>query len=227
MSEPELKSECVILLHGLARSSLSMQFMESSLSKKGYSVVNINYPSRHLAIEELATVAIEKGILKSRQLQCKKIHFVTHSLGGILVRQYTQSKKIPDLSRVVMLGPPNKGSEIVDRLKGLPGYSQVQGPTGIKLGTTDEDIPKQLGPVNFELGIIAGKLSINPFLSSLIPGQDDGKVSIESTKTQGMKDFITLPTTHTFMMWNSKSIHQTLYFLQHGVFDHKSEPTND
>jgi len=227
MTKPELASECVILLHGLARTSSSMKILQKSLSKKGYSVVNIDYPSRQLPIAELASLAIEEGILKSQQLQCKKIHFVTHSLGGILVRQYTQTKTIPDLHRVVMLGPPNKGSEVVDRLKNLPGYTQIHGPAGLELGTADEDIPKQLGPVNFELGIIAGKLSINPILSSIIPGQDDGKVSVESTKIQGMKDFITLPTTHTFMMWNSESIHQTQYFLQHGLFDHKNETTND
>jgi len=227
MQNPELKSECVVLLHGLARTSLSMQIINQALLKRGYSVVNINYPSRQLPIAELATFAIEQGILKCRKKQCKKIHFVTHSLGGILVRHYTQSKTIPNMHRVVMLGPPNQGSEIVDRLKKLPGYSQVQGPAGLELGTADEDTPKQLGPVNFELGIIAGKRSINPFLSSLIPGQDDGKVSVESTKTQGMKDFITLPITHTFMMWNPESIHQTLHFLEHGSFDHKVEPIND
>jgi len=227
MTEAELASECVILLHGLARTSSSMHILQKSLSKKGYSVINIDYPSRQLPISELANVAIDEGILKSQQLQCKKIHFVTHSLGGILVRQYTQKKPIPDLHRVVMLGPPNNGSEVVDRLKNLPGYYQLNGPAGLELGTAEEDIPKQLGPVNFELGIIAGKLSINPFLSSMIPGQDDGKVSVESTKTQGMKDFIILPTTHTFMMWNSESIHQTMYFLKHGLFDHKSEPENE
>lgn len=220
MQKQDNQSECVILLHGLARTRLSMQMLDTSLSNQGYVVVNINYPSRKLPIADLATVAIEQGLSKCHKQQCKKIHFVTHSLGGILVRQYTQNNTIPKLNRVVMLGPPNQGSEAVDRLKNLPGYSLVQGPAGLELGTTDNDVPKQLGPVNFELGVIAGKRSINPLLSSLIPGQDDGKVSVESTKTQGMKDFITLPITHTFMMWSPESIHQTLYFLKHGIFDH-------
>ncbi len=221
MTKEDLQSECVILLHGLARSSLSMKVISKALIRQGYTVVNINYPSRHLAIAELATVAIEKGLLKINKSNCKKIHFVTHSLGGILVRQYTQANTIPNLSRVVMLGPPNKGSEAVDRLKNLPGYSLVQGPAGLELGTGKNDTPQKLGPVNFELGVIAGKRSINPLLSSLIPGQNDGKVSVESTKTQGMTDFITLPISHTFMMWNRESIYQTIYFLKNGQFDHK------
>ncbi len=119
-----------------------------------------------------------------------------------------------------MLGPPNKGSEAVDKLKYFPGYYLLNGPAGQELGTTEHDTPKKLGKVNFELGIIAGKRSINLVLSSLIPGPNDGKVSVESTQIEGMKDFITLPVTHTFMMRNPKVIQQALHFLQYGEFDH-------
>jgi hypothetical protein len=220
MNEANKQKHCVILLHGLARTHLSMQAMEKALHKEGYLVVNVNYPSRELPIGELVQIAVKQGLDRCKLKQSHSVSFVTHSLGGILVRYYLQMHKIPELHRVVMLGPPNKGSEAVDKLKDIPGYSLINGPAGRELGTTEQDFPKKLGPVNFELGIIAGKRSINLLLSTMIPGPNDGKVSVESTQIQGMKDFITLPVTHTFMMRNPKVIHQTLYFLQRGEFDH-------
>ena len=223
MDNPDNHSTCIILLHGLARTRLSMQVMEFMLKQHGYYVANINYPSRRLPIAELASLAIDEGLRKCRPNKPDTIHFVTHSLGGILVRQYIQQHDIPELKRVVMLGPPNQGSEIVDKLKHLSVYKLVNGPAGEELGTSEQDVPKKLGPVqHFELGVIAGRKSFNPLFSNLIPGIDDGKVSVESTKIYGMKDFITLPITHTFMMLNRETIHQTIYFLQHGQFDHSS-----
>jgi pimeloyl-ACP methyl ester carboxylesterase len=220
MIEADKHKSCVILLHGLARTHLSMQAMEKALDKQGYQVININYPSRELPINELAQTAIEEGLKRCRLLQSDTVNFVTHSLGGILVRHYLQTHHIPQLQRVVMLGPPNQGSEAVDKLKYFPGYFLMNGPAGRELGTSDQDMPKKLGPVDFELGVIAGKRSINLVLSSLIPGPNDGKVSVERTQIEGMKDFITLPVTHTFMMRNPRVIQQTLHFLQHGRFDH-------
>lgn len=216
-------TECVILLHGLARSRYSMSVLEAALRVKGYCVVNLSYPSRKLPIDRLAELVIDKSLQLCRENGTETINFVTHSLGGILVRQYLQHNIVTELKRVVMLGPPNQGSEVVDKLKHLPGFSLLHGPAGSQLGTSENDLPRQLCPVDFELGIIAGKRSINLFLSSLIPGQNDGKVSVESTKTAGMKDFITLPTTHTFMMLNPVIIRQTLKFLQQGEFDHSKQ----
>ncbi|MBC8210304.1 MAG: alpha/beta fold hydrolase [Gammaproteobacteria bacterium] len=214
------KTCCVILLHGLARTPLSMQAMEYALQKQGYSVVNVSYPSRQLPVADLAIIAIEHGLQKCRQQNTSRIHIVTHSLGGILVRHYARDHAIAGLARVVMLGPPNQGSQVVDKLKKMPGFAFINGPAGLQLGTRPEDIPKQLGPVNFELGVIAGEKSFNPLLSTLIPGRNDGKVSIEGTKIDGMRDFICLPVSHTFMMRNPETIRQTLHFLQHGSFDH-------
>lgn len=222
MSKSAKKSSCVILLHGLARTSLSMKVMETALTKQGYYVANVSYPSRHLPVAELASIAIQEGLQRCFQHNSKAIHFVTHSLGGILVRQYTQLQSIPGLKRVVMLGPPNQGSEVVDKLKNLPGYTLVHGPAGHELGTAEHDLPKKLGPVQFELGVIAGEKSLNPILSRLLPGQNDGKVSVENTKIEGMKDFITLPITHTFMMRNRETIRQTIHFLKYGIFDHST-----
>jgi len=199
-----------------------MQAMEHALKQQGYTVVNVSYPSRQLPVSDLANIAVETGLQKCRQLKACRIHIVTHSLGGILIRHYARDHDIAGLARVVMLGPPNQGSQVVDKLKKMPGFALLNGPAGLQLGTSPEDIPKQLGPVNFELGVIAGEKSINPLLSSLIPGRNDGKVSIECTKIEGMQDFISLPVSHTFMMRNPQTIHQTLHFLKNGCFDHSN-----
>jgi len=220
MTAREVKNECVILLHGLARTRRSMSVMEKKLRAQGYQVVNINYPSRHMPIDELAEVVINQCLSIAQSQGCEHYNFVTHSMGGILVRHYLRNHGLEGLNKVVMLGPPNKGSEIVDRLRHIPLFNWLHGPAGAQMGTSTEDIPRKLGAVNFELGVIAGIRSINPLLSTIIPGQDDGKVSVENTKIEGMKDFITLPSTHTFMMRNSKVIYQVIHFLQYGDFDH-------
>ncbi len=210
--------ECVVLLHGLARTADSMKALEKRLALEGYTVVNVDYPSRKYPIETLAEIAVGQGIEECTKKSATKINFVTHSLGGILVRVYLKSNRRDDIGRVVMLGPPNQGSEVVDNLKNAPGFELLNGPAGMQLGTKSSDIPKSLGPVDFDLGVIAGTQSINLILSTFIPGQNDGKVSVESAKVKGMHDFVTLPTTHPFMMKNAAVIDQTVYFLQHGQF---------
>jgi len=210
--------ECVVLLHGLARTSASMNKLEMAISKAGYVVANIDYPSRTRPIEELAELAVKKGLAQCQQLKAKPVNFVTHSLGGILVRQYYKKHKPANVKRVVMLGPPNKGSEIVDNLKDVMGFELLMGPAGKQLGTSKQDVPKRLGPVNFELGVIAGTNSINLLLSSYLPDPDDGAVSIESAKIEGMRGFVALPVTHLFMMRNDRVIKQVIHFLLQGRF---------
>ncbi len=220
MTQTDLQQECVVLLHGLIRTRRSMLVMEKKLRDLGYQVVNINYPSRHMPIDDLAVIVIDQCLAIADKLGCRRVNFVTHSLGGILVRHYLRHSTIEHLHRVVMLGPPNQGSEAVDRLRHIPLFHWMHGPAGAQLGTTEEDLPKQLGPVDFQLGVIAGIRSINPLLSTLLPGQNDGKVSVENTKIEGMQDFITIPSTHTFMMRNARVIDQVIHFLQFGQFDH-------
>ncbi len=214
------EQHCVILLHGLARTHFSMLPMQHALSAAGYCVINVDYPSRQLPIEALAFLVIERGLQASRkQCDCKTIHFVTHSLGGILVRQYLSQHEIKRLGRVVMLAPPNQGTEAVDFLRKVPGYSLLNGPAGLQLGTSPQDVPRKLGAVDFELGVIAGKVSLNPLLSAMIPSPDDGKVSVQNTRVEGMRDFIILPLNHTFIMRSKEAHRQTLHFLRHGQFD--------
>jgi phosphatidate phosphatase APP1 len=212
--------ECVVLLHGMARSRFSMYLMEKYLQEKGYRTINEGYPSTKKSIKELAGEEVTAAAKSCRKGGAKKIHFVTHSLGGILTRQYLQSHDLPKGSRIVMLAPPNQGSELADKLKGLDAYKWLNGPAGQELGTGPGSIPNSLKPVDVEIGIIAGDSSLNPFFSSMIPGPDDGKVAVESAKLEEMKDFIIMPSSHSFIMNSSDVMKQTLHFLEEGTFDH-------
>jgi len=193
-----------------------MRKLELALSKKGYSVHNVSYASTRNNIEQLAEEAIGPA-LKLCPAD-RKLHFVTHSLGGILVRQYLLHHEIDNLGRVVMLGPPNKGSEVVDKLHDFPGFRFINGDAGLELGTGESSVPNRLGAANFDLGIIAGTRSINLILSRMIAGVDDGKVSVESTKLEGMHDHLEMEVTHPFMMRNSKVIEQVIHYLETGRF---------
>ena len=208
----------VILLHGLARTSASMEKIEAALTDAGYIVANIDYPSRTAPIAKLAEDTISAALASEALRDCERIHFVTHSLGGILVRSYFSEYTEPRLGRVVMLGPPNQGSEVVDKLKSWTLFQKLNGPAGSELGTDSDSTPNQLGAVDFELGIIAGDRSINWINSLMIPGQDDGKVSVESTKVKGMTDHIVIQATHPYLMKNKTAIRQTLTFLNTGKF---------
>ena len=219
------RQEQVVLLHGLARSSSSMNKMAKALSNRGYAVCNLDYPSRHHSVEVLATDYVAPAIRDCIKHPQQPVHFVTHSLGGIIVRQLIASGALEDmqLGRVVMLGPPNGGSQVVDKLGDWRLFKAINGPAGDQLGTADSALPQKLGKANFELGIIAGNSSINPLLSLLIPGDDDGKVSIESAQLEGMQDFLIVPVSHPFLMKNKAVIEQTHTFLSHGKFLHDDQ----
>ena len=211
--------ECVVLLHGLGRTAASMAVLDKALTGAGFTVANVGYPSRKHPIERLAPMAMELGIGECRGRSANVIHFVTHSMGGILVRYYLADHRLPELGRVLMLAPPNKGSALADELASLPGLRLLSGPAGLQLGTGKDSVPLKLGPARFELGVIAGTRSINPILSAIIPESDDGKVSVDNTRLEGMVDFLALPHTHTFMMRSSRVIRQTIHFLRNGGFD--------
>ncbi|WP_445365824.1 esterase/lipase family protein [Microbulbifer sp. ANSA001] len=217
-------SACVILLHGLAKSDSSMAKMERAISNAGYKTVNVDYPSTKFPIEKLAGKAIAPAL--DACTGENEINFVTHSMGGILVRQYLSKVNIENLNRVVMLGPPNKGSEVVDKLGNFPGFQFAFGDAGLQLGTGAMSVPNKLGKADFDVGIIAGTRSINLLLSQMIPETDDGKVSVSSTKLEGMNDHLEMPVTHVFMMKDKKVISQVLHYLEHGAFaKSKQNPT--
>jgi len=217
-------SDCVVLLHGLNRSWRAMSKMAKELQAAGYTTVNVDYPSQAASVEDLAPMVVNEGLEKCRETDAEQIHFVTHSIGGILLRYAHNESPIPELGRVVMLAPPNQGSEIVDLTKDWPGAELLSGAAGLQMGTDENSIPAQLGPVDFELGVVAGTGTISPFLSMMLPNPDDGKVSVARTRVEGMKDFLVVKNSHHFIVTSDKVIENTKQFLRTGKFLESSAP---
>jgi len=211
-------NDCVVLLHGLGRTSYSMRTLEKELKKEGYLVVNDGYPSRKENTKGL-TRFVGDGITQCKKRGARHIHFVTHSLGGILVRNYFQTKVVPEAGRVVMLGPPNHGSEVVDKYKNKWWFRKFTGPAGQELGTGPDGIPGRLKPIPLEIGIIAGTESLDPWFSGVVPEPNDGKVSVSSTRLAEMKDFMTVPHSHAFLPGSKNVVRQVKHFLSQGRFE--------
>lgn len=205
-------ADCVLLVHGLGRTSKSMWILSLALERHGYSTVLIDYPSTKADIDTLAQRAFATAFEQCSQTT----HVVTHSMRGILARLWLADHRPANLGRVVMLSPPNQGSEIIDTFGDYEWFQILNGPAAQSLSTTGRVI--DLAPAQFPLGVIAGSQSTNPLFSYLIPGADDGKVSVTSTKLAHMDDHITLPVTHTFMMNDPTVIKQIIHFLRNGMF---------
>lgn len=211
------EKDTVILLHGLGRTPKSMEYMQSRLTTAGYDVINFSYPSRKEKIETLVDILHEE-VQSCCTAKKTRLHFVTHSLGGILVRAYLSGNKPENLGRVVMLSPPNKGSDVVDFFEEYSLFRYFFGPAAAELGTGWNSFPNKLGPADFEVGIITGNRTIDPISSWIIDGDDDGKVSIEQAKLEGMADFMVVQVSHAFIMTDRKVIDEVIYFLQNGRF---------
>lgn len=212
------EDECVVLIHGLNRSWRAMEPMAVALRSAGFSTVNVDYPSQAGPVETLAPMAVETGLNECREAGATRVHFVTHSIGGILLRYSHKDSPILDLGRVVMLAPPNQGSEVIDITRDWPTTELFAGEAGMQLGTDPDSMPKQLGPVDFELGVIAGTRSINFVMSAMLPAPNDGKVSVASTRISGMDDFLVVANDHHYITESDIVIRNTTSFLHSGRF---------
>lgn len=212
--------EQVVLLHGIARTASHMKSLEKFLAGKGYKVFNLDYPSTKHTLDKLA--AIVAADIGNKIRADKPVHFIGYSMGGIIARAVLNKYRPDNLGRVVQLASPNKGSEVADFLKNNWLFEKVYGPAGKQLTTEGAGIDDLLGKVDYELGVVAGNFSIDPVSSSLIPGDDDGKVSVESTRVDGMKDHVLVYASHTFFPQNGDVHKRALEFIRFGKFLTKS-----
>ena len=208
----------VILLHGISRTARSFRKMQAALEAAGYATLNLDYASRRKALEGLAE-DIHPSIQRFADGVDGTVHFVCHSMGGLLARVYIARYRPERLGRVVMLGTPNSGSEIADRLRHFRPYRAFFGPAGQQLGTLRDDALNALfPPVDYPVGIIAGNRSIYPIASTFLPKPHDGRVSVENTKLDGMADHVVVCTSHPWLVRNSIAIEQAIAFLKDGKF---------
>jgi hypothetical protein len=229
VKKPSLKGslgECVILMHGMGRTYHAMESMQEILAANGYHTVNLDYPSTRYNIQVIADEYFPQALEQCRKFSPSAIHFVTHSLGGIVLRQAIKENRPAELGRAVMLSPPNRGSFVADTLQDWWFYEWALGPAGQQLTTAHDSVPNQLGPVDYPVGIITGDryAFFDAWLSYITPGQDDGKVAVERARLDGMSDFLVVHDSHTFIM-NSQYVQmETVHFLQNGAFKHQKEP---
>ncbi len=208
----------VVLLHGIARTFRSMRKLERALRLAGFATLNLDYESRKKPLDALAA-DIHPAITDFSERIDGPLHMVAHSMGGLLARVYVASHRPHRLGRVVMLGTPNRGSEVADLLKNLSIYRAFYGPAGLQLSTGQDGTLTALPPPDYTVGIIAGTRALDPLASMLIlPRPNDGRVSVQSSRLDGMADHVTVKASHTGLVRHPAAIDQTIAFLQDGRF---------
>jgi pimeloyl-ACP methyl ester carboxylesterase len=206
--------EIVVLLHGIANIPLSMKYLENSLKKAGYQIHNLGYPSTGVPIEEAAARIREKVMAMDG---AKRIHFVGHSMGNLLIR-IILANDLPGLGRVVMIAPPNQGSFMAQRLEDMDIYRWIFGPAGQQLPASNRAFFDNLPVPDCEFGIIAGGKGTEGGYNPLLDGDDDGTVRVEETKLEGAADFIVVSNIHTLILFDPETVEQTIHFLKNGRF---------
>lgn len=213
----EARCPGVVLLHGIARTSVSLTRLERALRANGFATLNIDYASRRKPIAGLAD-DIHPEVARFAKREAP-LHFVAHSMGGLLTRAYIAKYRPDRLAGVVMLGTPNGGSEVADLLSGYRLYNAFYGPAGLELTTTSTSRPDALPAVDYPVGVIAGNRFIDPVAGLLVlPKPNDGRVSVQSAMVAGMADHIVVKASHTGLPRHAGAIEQTIAFLRDGRF---------
>ena len=196
-----------------------MRPMANYLEQQGYTVLNQGYASLSAPIDQLARTTLASAFASLADRGVERIHVVTHSMGGILVRCYLAQQRTQRLGRVVMLSPPNQGSELVDAISRFRWFRLVFGPAGCQLGTGSDALPIRLGRADFSLGVITGNRPAIG-LARFFPGPNDGRVSVERAQIAGMADFLVFPCGHSLIMRKQRVKEQVHHFLCTGRFNH-------
>ncbi|MCG8671408.1 MAG: hypothetical protein MI867_18535 [Pseudomonadales bacterium] len=216
-ANPLASQETVILLHGLGRSDMAMWLLEHRLENAGYKVFSIDYDS----IQQTPNQVLG-SVFSDIEKCCKEaeatIHFVGHSLGGLIIRAYLGQHDVKNLGKVVLIGSPSNGTPVVDKYRDS-WWMQFAGEMTLALGTDDNGFAKSLPKPDYSLGVIAGTVERSSN-DEIIPGADDGLVPVESTKIEGMSDFILLPISHSAMRYDADVAAQTITYLRNGSFMH-------
>jgi len=212
-----MSGEAVILLHGIIRSSKSMSRMAARLTEDGCLCVPFDYPSTRVDLDRSASYL--QQVIESLE-GVERISFVAMSLGGLVVRAWLRQHRDPRCRTMVMLGTPNQGAEMAALLTRSRLVRLIMGPAGLQLSSSGDCVPRQLPVPDFPFGIIAGARSNRPGWNPLLPGDDDGTVTVESTRLPGAADFLTVPCLHTFLPANPQVIEATSRFIRHGRFPH-------
>jgi hypothetical protein len=208
------EAETVVLLHGLGRSEAAMWLLASRIEAAGFDAVRIGYDSLGDPPERILA-AVSRQIDACCKASIRPVHFVGHSLGGLIIRAYLAENELRTPGRVVLIATPNAGTPLVDAYRDS-WWMQFAGPTARSLGTGPESFPNSLPPPDYPVGVIAGVRDAALF--DLIPGDDDGLVPLESTRVAGMVDFIVVESNHYLMRYSPEVARQTIAFLKTGEF---------
>ncbi|MGZ0164632.1 MAG: esterase/lipase family protein [Planctomycetales bacterium] len=212
---PAMKGEAVVLLHGIFRSSKAMSRVQDRLEKDGYLVVPFDYPSTRV---DIAASAKMLGQVVESLEGVEKISFVTHSLGGLVVRSWLGQGGDERARCLVMMGTPNKGAEVADILRNWHLYRLILGPAGQQLVADQSGDIAKLPIPEIPFSVIAGGKGTTDGYNPLIPGDDDGLVAASSAYLGGAEDSMTLPVLHSFLPFNAAVIDAVSLYLKTGAF---------
>jgi pimeloyl-ACP methyl ester carboxylesterase len=232
---PPMRGRAVLVLHGLGGWRGTMEPLADYLERNSdFTVLNITYPSTR---GDLADHARALASVMDNLEGIEEINFVAHSLGNLVIRHYLadaadpESGRSPDprIKRIVMLAPPNHGSERAARWSDNDLFLAVLGGAAQQLGSGWSSVETRLATPACQFGILAGGRGDERGYSSRLDGDDDGTLSVSTTRLAGARDFMTVPVWHSFMMFHPRVQEYTLRFIEEGYFvsDARRQPILD